>query len=254
MQTTPTATIPRRGHLYTIGVMNSPSSLRGTRVERALALALETLDIEAAAIRGLKSRLGPEFLQVVSLVLGIRAASSSWAWARAATSDARSRHPGFHGYTGVLCPSGRRPATATWAWLPPSKTWYCCCPIRANQRNHHPVACTQTPGRTLVAVTGNSRSTLAHHADVWLDCGVEKEACPLNLAPTASTTAQLALGDALAVALLDARGFRAEDFARSHPGGALGRKLLTLVGDVMRAGADVPRVAPIHRFQRLCAR
>ena len=77
-----------------------------------------------------------------------------------------------------------------------------------------------------------------------LDSGVEKEACPLNLAPTASTTAQMAMGDALAVALLDARGFGAEDFARSHPGGALGRKLLTHVGDVMRSGDDVPRVAP----------
>ena len=75
-----------------------------------------------------------------------------------------------------------------------------------------------------------------------LDSGVEKEACPLNLAPTASTTAQMALGDALAVALLDARGFRAEDFARSHPGGALGRKLLTHVSDLMRTGDAVPRV------------
>src|ERR671929_59675 len=90
----------------------------------------------------------------------------------------------------------------------------------------------------------NARSTLARHADIVLDSGVEKEACPLNLAPTASTTAQLALGDALAVALLDARGFRQEDFARSHPGGALGRKLLTHVRDVMRSGDAVPRVGP----------
>ena len=84
-------------------------------------------------------------------------------------------------------------------------------------------------GVPLVAMTGKPGSTLARHADIVLDSGVEKEACPLNLAPTASTTAQLALGDALAVALLDARGFREEDFARSHPGGALGRKLLTHV-------------------------
>ena len=90
-------------------------------------------------------------------------------------------------------------------------------------------------GVPLIAMTGRPDSTLARHADVVLDSGVEKEACPLNLAPTASTTAQMALGDALAVALLDARGFGTEDFARSHPGGALGRKLLTHVSDVMRS-------------------
>jgi arabinose-5-phosphate isomerase len=86
---------------------------------------------------------------------------------------------------------------------------------------------------------------------VVLDCSVDKEACPLNLAPTASTTAQLAMGDALAVALLDARGFKPEDFARSHPGGSLGRKLLTHVGDVMRKGADVPQVGPDAEFTAL---
>jgi arabinose-5-phosphate isomerase len=106
-------------------------------------------------------------------------------------------------------------------------------------------------GSPLIAMTGKVESTLARHADVFLDCGVEKEACPLNLAPTASTTAQLALGDALAVALLDARGFKAEDFARSHPGGALGRKLLTHVSDVMRSGDAVPKVAPQASFSDL---
>jgi arabinose-5-phosphate isomerase len=97
-------------------------------------------------------------------------------------------------------------------------------------------------GVKLLAMTGSPNTTLGRHADLVLDSGVDKEACPLNLAPTASTTAQLALGDALAVALLDARGFKAEDFARSHPGGALGRKLLTLVSDIMRTGDAVPRV------------
>jgi len=106
-------------------------------------------------------------------------------------------------------------------------------------------------GAPLVAITGRADSTLARHADAVLDGSVEKEACPLNLAPTASTTAQLALGDALAVALLDARGFRAEDFARSHPGGALGRRLLTRVADVMRAGDEVPRVGPEASFSAL---
>lgn len=96
-------------------------------------------------------------------------------------------------------------------------------------------------GRT-IAMTGKPDSTLARLADVHLDAGVAMEACPLNLAPTASTTCALALGDALAVALLDARGFREDDFARSHPGGALGRRLLTHVRDVMRARAEVPTV------------
>jgi arabinose-5-phosphate isomerase len=96
----------------------------------------------------------------------------------------------------------------------------------------------------LVALTGSKQSSLALHADMVLDTSVAQEACPLNLAPTASTTAQLAMGDALAVALLQARGFKPEDFARSHPGGALGRKLLTLVADVMRQGDAVPAVRP----------
>jgi arabinose-5-phosphate isomerase len=106
-------------------------------------------------------------------------------------------------------------------------------------------------GVPLIAMTGDPRSTLAHHAELTLDCSVDREACPLNLAPTASTTAQLAMGDALAVALLDARGFRPEDFARSHPGGALGRKLLTHVSDVMRSGDAVPRVLPEATFSEL---
>jgi arabinose-5-phosphate isomerase len=96
-------------------------------------------------------------------------------------------------------------------------------------------------GRT-IAMTGKPASTLATLADVHLDAGVAIEACPLNLAPTASTTCALALGDALAVALLEARGFREDDFARSHPGGALGRRLLTHVRDVMRARDAVPSV------------
>lgn len=98
-------------------------------------------------------------------------------------------------------------------------------------------------GAKLIAITGNEASRLAKLADVHLNARVDKEACPLNLAPTASTTVTLALGDALAVALLDARGFREEDFARSHPGGALGRRLLTHVYDVMRSGDAVPAVS-----------
>ena len=108
-------------------------------------------------------------------------------------------------------------------------------------------------GVKLVAITGGAQSSLAQMADVVLDSSVEREACPLNLAPTASTTAQMALGDALAMALLDARGFQAEDFARSHPGGALGRKLLTHVKDIMRRGHDVPRVLATASFDDLMA-
>ncbi|MCW5635536.1 MAG: KpsF/GutQ family sugar-phosphate isomerase [Rubrivivax sp.] len=106
-------------------------------------------------------------------------------------------------------------------------------------------------GVRVVAMTGNAESTLARHADVVLGSAVAEEACPLNLAPTASTTAQMALGDALAVALLDAHGFREADFARSHPGGSLGRKLLMHVRDLMRSGDAVPRVPPEADFHAL---
>ncbi len=95
-------------------------------------------------------------------------------------------------------------------------------------------------GVPMIAMTGKKHSTLAQQATIHLSVAVEKEACPLNLAPTASSTATLALGDALAVALLDAKGFAAEDFARSHPGGKLGKKLLTYVEDIMRTGDDIP--------------
>ncbi len=99
-------------------------------------------------------------------------------------------------------------------------------------------------GIPLIAITGASQSTLAEQADVSLDVRVSQEACPLGLAPTASTTAALAMGDALAISLLQARGFGPEDFARTHPSGSLGRRLLLHVSDVMHTGADIPRVSP----------
>lgn len=108
-------------------------------------------------------------------------------------------------------------------------------------------------GSPLIALTGKATSTLARYADIVLDSRVSKEADPLNLAPTASTTVQLALGDALAVALLDAKGFQPADFARSHPGGALGRRLLTHVRDVMRTGDAVPQVTADAGFAELMA-
>jgi arabinose-5-phosphate isomerase len=104
-------------------------------------------------------------------------------------------------------------------------------------------------GAKLISITGNPKSTLARIADVHLDVAVSEEACPLNLAPTASTTATLAMGDALAVALLKNRGFTAEDFARSHPSGSLGKRLLLRVGDVMRTGDDIPAVGPEVRLR-----
>ena len=99
-------------------------------------------------------------------------------------------------------------------------------------------------GTRLVSMTGNPDSVLARSSDVHLDTGVETEACPLDLAPTSSTTTALVMGDALAIALLEARGFTADDFAFSHPGGTLGKKLLLKVADVMRAGDNIPQVAP----------
>src|SRR4249919_4114227 len=105
-------------------------------------------------------------------------------------------------------------------------------------------------GNKLIAMTGRPQSSMAREADVHLDVSVPAEACPLDLAPTSSTTASLALGDALAVALLDARGFSADDFARSHPGGTLGRRLLTHVSDVMRSGADLPAVPEDASFKQ----
>jgi len=99
-------------------------------------------------------------------------------------------------------------------------------------------------GAPLISMTGNPQSTLALAAVANLDTGVEQEACPLNLAPTSSTTTALVMGDALAIALLEARGFSAEDFAFSHPGGSLGRRLLLLVDDIMHAGGSMPLVKP----------
>ncbi len=99
-------------------------------------------------------------------------------------------------------------------------------------------------GLSLISITGNPESTLARAADTHLDASISEEACPLNLAPTASTTATLAIGDALAVALLEVRGFTREDFALSHPGGSLGKRLLLRVSDVMRRGDELPRSTP----------
>ncbi|MFM2065763.1 MAG: hypothetical protein RLZZ584_672 [Pseudomonadota bacterium] len=215
---------------------------------RAIEMARQALDIEAAALLGLKDQLGEAFAQAVRRVLTCRGrvvvmgmGKSGHVGRKIAATLASTGTPAMfvhpaeasHGDLGMVTPvdvvlaisnSGESDELA--AILPALKRL----------------------GASVIAMTGRADSSLARHADVVLSNRVEKEACPLNLAPTASTTAQLALGDALAVALLDARGFREEDFARSHPGGALGRKLLTHVRDIMRGGPAVPRVTPVTSF------
>jgi arabinose-5-phosphate isomerase len=216
--------------------------------ERALRLAQETFDIEAQAVLGLKARTGEAFALAVEKMLAVRGRvvvmgigkSGHIARKVAATlastgTPAMFVHPAeaSHGDLGMIKPIDLVLAVSNSGEVDEVTTLL---PVIKRQ------------GCTLIAMTGNPNSTLARHADIVLDSGVEKEACPLQLAPTASTTAQLALGDALAVALLDARGFKSEDFARSHPGGALGRKLLTHVADVMRTGDALPQVSPATGF------
>ncbi|MCA0324211.1 MAG: KpsF/GutQ family sugar-phosphate isomerase [Proteobacteria bacterium] len=218
---------------------------------RALRLASDTLDIEAAAILGAKQRLGGAFAQAVSLVLALSGrvvvmgmGKSGHVGRKIAATLASTGTPAMfvhpaeasHGDLGMIQAQDAVLAVSNSGEVDELTTL---------------LPLVKRLGVPLLAITGGAHSTLARHADVVLDSAVEKEACPLNLAPTASTTAQLALGDALAVALLDARGFKAEDFARSHPGGALGRRLLTRVADVMRGGEQVPRVGGGTGFAEL---
>jgi arabinose-5-phosphate isomerase len=219
--------------------------------EQAIRLARETLEIEAAAVRGLCARVGADFARAVQMVLRVPGRV-------VVMGMGKSGHIGRK-ITATLASTGTpamfvHPAEASHGDLGMIKPVDLVLAISNSGESDEltvilPVL--KRLGVPLIAMTGNPNSTLARHADVTLDSGVDKEACPLNLAPTASTTAQLALGDALAMALLDARGFKAEDFARSHPGGALGRKLLTHVSDVMRSGDAVPRVRPDAGFGEL---
>jgi arabinose-5-phosphate isomerase len=212
------------------------------QAEQAIRLAKETLDIEASAILGLKRHLGASFARVVEMMLGVQGRV-------VVMGMGKSGHVGRK-IAATLSSTGTpamfvHPAEASHGDLGMIKKVDLVLAISNSGESEELTAILpvlKRMGAPLVAMSGQASSTLGRHADVFLDCSVEKEACPLNLAPTASTTAQLAMGDALAVALLDARGFKADDFARSHPGGALGRKLLTLVSDVMRAGDQVPRV------------
>ena len=209
---------------------------------RALKLARDVLVIEARAIDALASRLSGAFVATVERLRDCRGrvvvsgiGKSGHVARKLAATLASTGTPAFfvhpaeanHGDLGMITPddvvimlsnSGETDELVTLA------------PHVRRQ------------GAAIVAMTGNADSSLAQAADIHLDAAVDAEACPLGLAPTASTTAMLALGDALALALLDARGFSAEDFARSHPGGALGRRLLTTVADVMRSGEALPTV------------
>ncbi|MES2993373.1 MAG: KpsF/GutQ family sugar-phosphate isomerase [Pseudomonadota bacterium] len=229
----------------------SPASIPDFDAARALQLARETFDIAAQALIALKARQGEGFARTCRAMLECRGrvvvmgmGKSGHVGRKIAATLASTGtpalfvHPGeaSHGDLGMVAPgdvvlaisnSGESDELA--AIIPALKRL----------------------DVTLVAMTGRPDSTLATAADITISSAVDQEACPLNLAPTTSTTAQMALGDALAVALLDARGFREEDFARSHPGGSLGRKLLMHVRDLMRSGADVPRVTPETAFTEM---
>lgn len=211
-------------------------------LDKALTLARSVLAIEARAVAELSEHLDANFGEAVSIVLACTGrvvvsgiGKSGHIAHKIAATLASTGTPAFfvhpaeasHGDLGmitsqdvVLAISNSGESAELVALLPPIKR----------------------RGARLIAMTGNAGSTLAAAADVHLDASVAEEACPLGLAPTSSTTAALALGDALAVVLLDARGFTAEDFAKSHPGGKLGRRLLVHVGDVMRQGAQLPLV------------
>jgi arabinose-5-phosphate isomerase len=232
-------------------MQNQPATALRFDADRALGLARDTLDIEAAAVTGLKQRLGSSFIQAVALILAVQGRV-------VVMGMGKSGHIGRK-VAATLASTGTaamfvHPAEASHGDLGMIKPVDLVLAISNSGESEEITAILpmiKRLGAPLVAMTGNPQSTLARYADVFLDSGVDKEACPLNLAPTASTTAQLALGDALAMALLDARGFKSEDFARSHPGGALGRKLLTLVSDIMRSGEQVPRVGLQATFSEL---
>ncbi len=209
---------------------------------RALDLAREVLHIEASAVLALTQRIDENFLQALNIILAcegrviVSGMGKSGHIARkiAATLSSTGTpayfvHPAeaSHGDLGMIT---AKDVFIALSYSGESQELLTIVPVIKRQ------------GARLISLTGNPRSSLAVASDAHLDAAVDKEACPLGLAPTASTTAALALGDALAVALLDAKGFREEDFARSHPGGSLGRRLLTHVRDIMHSGKGIPAV------------
>jgi arabinose-5-phosphate isomerase len=212
--------------------------------EHFLELARGVLDIEADAVRGLKSRLGEAFLRAHRMILETKGrvvvtgmGKSGHVARKIASTLASTGTPAFfmhpaeasHGDLGMIT---SQDVVIAISYSGESDEIMKVLPVIKRR------------GSKVIAITGRAQSTLATEADVHLDAGVEKEACPLDLAPTASTTATLALGDALAMALLDARGFKSDDFAMHHPGGALGRRLLVHGSDIMRKGEHLPKNAP----------
>ncbi len=209
---------------------------------RALSLAREVLKIEADAVRALGARLDKRFLDALSLILGcsgrvvVSGIGKSGHIARKIASTMASTgtpahfvHPAeaSHGDLGMV---------------QPDDVFIAISHSGKSEELLSIVPLVKRRGAKLIAITGDAASPLAREANVHLDAGVEREACPLDLAPTASTTAALALGDALAVALRDARGFTKADFARSHPRGSLHQQALKHVADVMRRGGQIPAV------------
>jgi arabinose-5-phosphate isomerase len=210
---------------------------------RALELARATLDIEARALDALKDRQGEGFVAALAAMLASRGrvvvmgmGKSGHVGRKVAATLASTGTPALFVHPGEASHGDLGMVTAGDVVLAISNSG-------ESDELAAIVPAIKRLGVVLIAMTGRVDSSLGQHADIVISSAVDQEACPLNLAPTASTTAQMALGDALAVALLDARGFRAEDFARSHPGGSLGRKLLMHVADLMRSGDAVPRVA-----------
>ena len=208
----------------------------------ALQLGQEVLTQEAGALTHLASTLGSEFTDAVSRILSCKGrlivsgvGKSGHIGRKLAATFASTGTPAYFVHAAEAAHGDLGMITADDVVLAISYS---------GETNEllTIVPTLKREGATLIAITGNPNSSLAQHADVHLNCHVSREACPLNLAPTTSTTATLALGDALAVATLSAKGFTKEDFARSHPGGALGRRLLIHVQDIMRTGEDIPAV------------
>ena len=216
--------------------------------QRALQLARETFDIEANALLGLKARQGGSFARAAQAMLECRGrvvvmgmGKSGHVGRKIAATLASTGTPAMFVHAAEASHGDLGMVTQSDVVLAISNSG-------ENDELTALVPALKRLGVMLVLMTGRSDSRLAQHADLVISSAVDQEACPMNLAPTASTTAQMALGDALAVAVLDARGFREEDFARSHPGGALGRKLLIHVRDLMRSGDAVPCVRPDTTF------
>ncbi len=226
-----------------MGSLLQPRSVANTA--RTLTLARETLHIEADAVKNLAAKLGESFVAAHGLLYDVTEhkgrvvvtgmGKSGHIGGKIASTLASTGTPAFFMHPGEASHGDLGMITADDVVLALSNSGE-----SAELIAILPVL--KRRGTRIIALTGNPNSTLAREADVHLDVGVEKEACPLNLAPTASTTAALAMGDALAVTLLDARGFREADFAVHHPGGALGRRLLVHVSDVMVTGERIPKV------------